>query len=124
LRSCARAYPWIWKGLQNLNLMLAPAGILILQVQFFKWIFRQKPNSRRQYPRVSSFRHCCSLDISDVKVFVGLLDFQITSPEIRSDKYEFLLNNRERCIILGDQLIKLFGLGIPDLCEAFIAYKK
>ena len=61
---------------------------------------------------------------SGVKAVVGLLDFQITSPEIQPDKYEFLLSNRERCLILGEQLIKLFGLGIADLCEAFIAYKK
>ena len=119
------------KALHNLCLMLAPGGILILQVPILWNGYSIASETEFHADNTRVFHHfgfdlLFDLDFafSDVKVVVGLLDFQITSPEIQPDKYRILLSNRERCIVLGDQRIRLFGLGIPDLCEAFIAYKK
>jgi len=58
-----------------------------------------------------------------VKPVVGLLDFEITSPEIKPDKYELLKGMRERCTILGEDYLTYLGLGNPDLCDAFVARK-
>jgi len=119
------------KALKNLNLMLAPAGILILQVPILQNGYSIASETEFHADNTRVFHHfgfdlLFDLDkaFTNVKVVVGTLDFQITSPEIQPDKYEILLNHRERCIVLGEQQIKLFGLGIPDLCEAFIANKK
>ena len=54
---------------------------------------------------------------------VGMLDFQITSQEISIEKYKPLEDIKDRCLVLGEDLVNFYGLGSPDLCDAFIARK-
>ena len=78
----------------------------------------------RVYHRVG-FDLTFALDqyFTQVKPVVGLLDFEITSPEIKPDNYELLKRMRQRVTIIGDRGPRRHGLGGPDLCEAFVAYK-
>lgn len=119
------------QALENLNSMLAPGGMLVMQVPILQNGYSLAVEDEFHADNTRVFHHfgfdlLNDLDMyfSDVKAVVGMLDFQISSPEIKPDKYTYLFGNRERCIVLGDQVVRLFGLGIADLCEAFIAYKK
>ena len=117
-------------ALSSLNKMLAPDGLLILQVPLLEsrytkvtWDEFHQDNTRT-YHRFG-FDLLFELDqhFRFVKPVVGLLDFEITSPEIKPDKYELLKGIRERCIILGEDYLTYLGLGNPDLCDAFVARK-
>lgn len=118
-------------ALQNLAFMLAPGGFIVLQV----------PLLERQYTRVTweEFHgdrtrvfHRFGFDLMaeleplfhQVTPVVGLLDFPITSSEIKPDKYESLNPYLQQTIVFGEQARRLLGLGSPDLCDAFIARRR
>lgn len=117
-------------ALKNIARMLAPGGFLVLQV----------PLLEAQYTRVTwdEFHgdntrvfHRFGFDLiedlnqvfSSARVVIGLLEFPITSPEISAQKYKPLAGLQDQCLILGEELISFYGLGSPDLCDAFLAYK-
>ncbi len=117
-------------AIYNLHSLLAPGGFLILQV----------PLLERQYVKVTGdefhgdntrvfhrFGFDLQIELNQIfpssKSVVGLLDFPITSPEIDLEKYAWLKEHRDDCIILGESKMKYFGLGMPDLCDAFLAYR-
>lgn len=119
------------QALENLNAMLAPGGMLVLQVPILQNGYEPAPEGEFHADNTRVYHHFgfdLLRDLDDyftgVQAVVGLLEFQISSTEIRPNKYQFLEKNRERCILFGDHTVRLFGLGIPDLCEAFIGYKK
>lgn len=117
-------------ALKNLHHLLAPGGFLVLQVPILEssyvrvtWDEFHQDNTR-VYHRFG-FDLIDALDqyFSRVTPVVGLLEFDITSPEIKPDKYQFLKTLRNRVAILGNNRLRYNGLGSPDLCDAFIAYK-
>ncbi len=116
-------------ALENLYRLLAPGGFLVLQV----------PLLERQYVKVTwdEFHgdntrvfHRFGFDLQTIlnqiftsgKPVVGLLDFPITSSEIDPAKYDRLKEPQSTCMILGESKMRYFGLGCPDLCDAFLAY--
>ncbi|MBN2548397.1 MAG: methyltransferase domain-containing protein [Anaerolineales bacterium] len=118
------------QALQNLHFMLAPGGLLILQVPLLEGEYT--PVTWEEFhadntPVFHRFSFDLLLDLdsffSQATAVVGRLKFRIRSPEIAKNKYDFLNKNQERCLILGAQLSRYYGLGAPDLCDAFIAYK-
>jgi SAM-dependent methyltransferase len=117
-------------ALKNLSRLLAPGGFLVLQVPVLEASYVKvtwdefHQDDARVYHRFG-FDLTYELDrhFSQVKAVTGLLDFEITSPEINPDKYELLKQMRQRVTILGDRWRRRYGLGSPDLCDAFVAYK-
>lgn len=118
------------KALRNLNRLLTPGGFLVLQVPLLESGYTQvtwdefHADNTRVYHRFG-FDLVFELDkvFSSVTPIVGLLDFVITSPEIKPGKYQVLADIRDRCVILGDDLLRFGGLGSPDLCDAIVARK-
>ena len=117
------------KALSNLHQMLAPNGFVVLQVPLLEdrytpvtWDEFHGDNTRVYHRFGFDLVSIMSKAFSRVTPVVGLLDFEITSSEIKPGKYGALLPMRENCIVLGDRAVKLLGLGIPDLCDAIIAY--
>lgn len=118
------------KALRNLHSMLATGGFAIVQVPILEskytpvtWDEFHGDNTR-VYHR---FGFDLLFDLDDIfsnsQVVVGQLNFQITSPEIDPGKYAIFDENMNRCRILGESIVYSNGLGIPDLCDAFIVYK-
>jgi predicted SAM-dependent methyltransferase len=117
-------------ALRNLNSLLAPGGFLILQVpvpesQYVSvtWDEFHQDNTR-VYHRFG-FDLLFEMDpiFRDAKAVVGLLDFEVTSPEVKADKFEMLKTIPERCVVFGEQSLISLGLGSPDICDAFIGWK-
>lgn len=117
-------------ALRNLAVMVTPGGFMVLQV----------PLQERQYTPVTwdefhgdqtKVFHRFGFDIMTeieqhfprVTPVVGLLDFPITSQKINPDKYESLKPYHQQTIIFGEQARHFLGLGMPDLCDAFLAIK-
>ena len=118
------------KALSNLHLMLSEGGFLILQVPLLEsrytpvtWDEFHADNTRVYHHFGFDLVNDLEEIYSEVQPTVGLLDFQITSPEIKPDKYKYLQTIPEKCKIFGKDVINIYGLGIPDLCDAFIARK-
>lgn len=114
-------------ALGNLRRMLKPDGYVVFQV----------PLLERSYTRVTwdEFHeddtrvfHRFGFDLLDVldRTFpsvtpvVGLLDYEITSPEVSKEKYLHLRPMAGRCQIIGAETMNASGLGNPELCDAFI----
>lgn len=118
------------KALRNLNRLLTLGGFLVLQVPLLESRYTQvtwdefHQDNTRVYHRFG-FDLVFELDkvFHTVTPVVGLLDFEITSPEIKPDKYQALEGIRDRCMILGEDLLRFGGLGSPDLCDAIVAKK-
>jgi predicted SAM-dependent methyltransferase len=117
-------------ALRHLHQMLTPEGFVVLQVPLLEnrytpvtWDEFHGDNTR-VYHRFS-FDLLAEIEVVFRRAVpvVGLLDFEITSPEIKPDKYQSLQPFNDRCIIFGEKVVRLFGLGIPDLCDAFTAYR-
>lgn len=118
------------KALANLHKMLAPGGFLVLQVPLLEghytkvtWDEFHQDNTRVFHRFGYDLLFDLDRQFSAANPVVGLLDFEITSPEIKPDKYELLKSMRERCIILGEDAIVRWGFGNTDLVDAFIAFK-
>lgn len=118
------------KALINLQRLLAPGGFMVLQVPLLEsrsllvtWDEFHQDNTRVYHRFGFDLLFDLEQVFSRVKPVVGLLDFEITSPEIKPDKYEILKGMRERVTILGRDRLLYNGLGSPDLCDAFVAYK-
>jgi SAM-dependent methyltransferase len=117
-------------ALHNLNRLLAPGGFLVLQVPLLEsgyvevtWDEFHQDNTRVYHRFGFDLVYALDQFFSQVKPVVGLLDFEITSPEIKPDKYELLKQMRQRVTVLGESRRRCYGLGSPDLCDAFVAYK-
>lgn len=118
-------------ALTNLKELLAPGGVLVLQVPILEeeytkvtWDEFHGDNTRVYH------RFGFDLIIPMREVFnkvvpvLGQIDFPITSSEISMDKYRTIKDLRAQCLVLGDDLLKYYGLGNPDLCDAFVAHKE
>ncbi len=117
-------------ALTNLYRMLAPEGILVLQVPILEaqytpvtWDEFHGDNTRVFHRFGFDLLKDLDRVFSSARIIVGSINFSITSPEISQNKYQFLKNSMERCQVLGEDVIAFNGLGSPDLCDAFIAYK-
>jgi SAM-dependent methyltransferase len=117
-------------ALRHLHRLLAPGGFVVLQVPILEagyvsvtWDEFHQDNSRVYHRFGFDLVHALDRCFSRVIPVVGLLDFEATSPEIKPDKYEFLRTLRNRVAVLGRDRMRYNGLGSPDLCDAFVAYK-
>ena len=117
-------------ALANLQRMLAPNGLLVLQVPLLEsqytpvtWDEFHGDNTR-VYHRFG-FDLVAEMEplFSQVIPRVGRLNFTITSPEIKPDKYVTLEPYIDQCIVIGESVMHYGGLGIPDLCDAILARK-
>lgn len=122
--------PAYHSALVNLQRMLALNGLLVLQVPLLEsrytpvtWDEFHGDNTRVYH------RFGFDLVVEMVPLFsqvipvVGRLDFPITSPEIKPDKYAALEPYIEQCHVIGESVMHYGGLGIPDLCDAILARK-
>jgi SAM-dependent methyltransferase len=117
-------------ALSNLQRMLAPDGLLVLQVPL--WESQYTPvtwdefhgDNTRVYHRFG-FGLVGEMEplFSQVIPVVGTLDFTITSLEIKPDQYVTLEPYIEQCIVIGESVMRYGGLGMPDLCDAILARK-
>lgn len=117
-------------ALKNLKRMLTERGFLVLQVPILEanytlvtWDEFHHDDSRVYHRFGFDLSNELKQVFSRVVPVVGLIDFDITCDEISPDKYIFLKNNPSRLITLGEELVNRFGLGCPDLCDAFIIYR-
>lgn len=118
-------------ALHNLKELLAPGGTLILQVPILEskytkvtWDEFHGDNTRVFHRFGFDLLVNLSQVFEKVIPVVGQMDFSITCPEISTEKYLFLQTYRDQCLIFGEDILKYNGLGNPDLCDAFIAYKR
>ena len=117
-------------ALKNLHFLLAPGGFLVLQVPLLEsgyvsvtWDEFHQDNTRVYHRFGFDLLDALDERFSRVTPVVGLLEFTITSPEIKAGKYDVLKRSRDRVSILGESRLRYNGLGSPDLCDAFVAYK-
>jgi SAM-dependent methyltransferase/uncharacterized Zn-finger protein len=117
-------------ALKNLHHLLAPGGFLVLQVPLLEssyvsvtWDEFHQDNTRVYHRFGFDLLDALDAQFSRVTPVVGLLEFKITSPEIKAGKYDMLKSMRDRVSILGESRLRYNGLGSPDLCDAFVAYK-
>jgi SAM-dependent methyltransferase len=117
-------------ALLNLQQMLAPSGLLVLQVPLLEGRYTPVTwdefhgDNTRVYHRFG-FDLVKDLEplFSKITPVVGRLDFPITSPEIKADKYAALAPYNEHCLVIGESMMHYSGLGMPDLCDAILARK-
>jgi SAM-dependent methyltransferase len=117
-------------ALINLHRMLAPNGLLVLQVPLLEGRYTPVTwdefhgDNTRVYHRFG-FDLVKDLEplFSKITPVVGRLDFPITSPEIKADKYAALAPYTEQCLVIGESVMHYSGLGMPDLCDAILARK-
>ena len=118
------------KALQNLHTLLRPGGFLVLQVPVLEAAYTPVTWDEFHGDQTRVF-HRFGFDLYDslreifsrVNIYVGQRHFPITSPEIAADKYAYLDTIPEAVREIGADSSTLFGLGIPDLCDAFLAFK-
>ncbi len=117
-------------ALRSLHELLRPGGSLILQVPFLEaaytavtWDEFHGDNTRVFHRFGFDLLKEVDAVFEEVRVMVGLLDFTITSPEISPHKYDPLAGERGRILQAGAHLLRFYGLGNPDLCDALIATK-
>jgi len=115
-------------ALENLYRLLAPGGLLVLQVpllerQYVKVTWDEFHGDHTRVYHRFGFDLQIELDriFSSTRSVVGLLDFPITSPEIDPMKYDLIKEKQGNYIILGESKMRYYGLGCPDLCDAFLA---
>jgi len=118
------------KALINLRTMLSPDGFLVLQVPLLEnayvpvtWDEFHQDNTRVFHRFGFDLINDLKQIFNQVTPVVGLLDFHITSPEIKPEKYLALQHMREQVVVFGESKLRCNGFGNPDLCDAFIAYK-
>jgi len=122
--------PEYQKALNNLRLMLKPGGIAILQVPLLEkqytpvtWDEFHGDNTRVFHRFGFDLLNDLNHIFSEAVPVVGMLDFEITSQEIDPQKYDFIDDKKDITEIIGLDLLKYNGLGIPDLCDAFVVRK-
>jgi SAM-dependent methyltransferase len=122
-----RDYP---TALRNLWRMLKPGGYAVLQVPLLEDAYTEVTwdefhgDHTRVFHRFGfDLLHTLEHIFTTATPVVGLLDFSITSPEIARHKYALLQRTPERCHVIGVEALNTHGLGIPDLCDAFIVRK-
>lgn len=114
------------KAIQGLKKIMAPGGLVIVQV----------PILEPQYTKVTwdefhgdntKVYHRFGFDLAeqfakefDPRIYVGLQEFPITSTEIHPQKYQYLNRGSVPVKELSAPLMRRYGLGSPDLCEAFV----
>jgi SAM-dependent methyltransferase len=114
-------------ALKNLRRMLKPGGYVVFQVPVLEKSYTRvtwdefHDDNTRVFHRFG-FDILAALDetFASATPVAGMLDFEITSPEISRDKYSFLKAIPDRCQIIGAETMVASGLGSPDLCDAFI----
>jgi len=117
-------------ALTSLRRMLASNGLLVLQVPLLEGRYTPVTwdefhgDNTRVYHRFG-FDLVGELEplFSNIIPVVGRLDFPITSPEIKADKYAALAPYIDQCLVIGDSMMHYSGLGMPDLCDAILARK-
>lgn len=113
-------------AIKNLRKIMSNGGIVILQV----------PILEKEYTKVTweefhgdntKVYHRFGFDLAeelakyfDVTTYLGLLDFEVSSQEIDPEKYKYLKSGKVKVHQFGSGLMKKYGLGSPDLCEAFV----
>jgi SAM-dependent methyltransferase len=116
-------------ALDNLPLLLAPGGSVYFQVPFLEggytavtWDEFHGDNTR-VYHRFGFDVVLNLLQVFPaVTVYLGLLDFALTSSEVANSKYDQLRAGDLGCRIVefGRDAMREFGLGSPDLCEVIV----
>lgn len=114
-------------ALRNLRRMVSRDGFMILQVPLLEKGYTRVTWDEFHEDHARTF-HRFGFDLvfeldeifASVTPVVGLLDFPITSPEISSEKYAVLKQMPERCRIIGAETSNASGLGMADLCDAFV----
>jgi SAM-dependent methyltransferase len=117
-------------ALRNLWRMLKPDGYAVLQVPLLEATYTRVTwdefhgDHTRVFHRFGfDLLHTLEHIFTSATPVVGLLNFSITSPEISRQKYTLLERTPERCHVIGVETLDANGLGIPDLCDAFIVRK-
>jgi SAM-dependent methyltransferase len=117
-------------ALRNLHTMLAEGGVLILQVPLLESEYT--PVTWQEFHMDNTpVYHRFAFDLlfelenvfREVVPVVGLLDFEVNSPEVKMEKYRLLQEMPDRCLVLGEEMLRVHGLGPAELCDAFIVYK-
>lgn len=117
------------KALMGLKSLLTPGGVLILQVPLLEARYTAVTWDEFHADQTRVF-HRFAFDLIDelsriftkTELMVGLKDFKITSEEISPRKYDLVHNGLDRVFEAGHKDMLHFGLGNPDLCDAFIAW--
>jgi SAM-dependent methyltransferase len=116
-------------AIANLPLLLAPGGRVFFQVPFLEGAYTQVTwdefhgDNTRVYHR---FGFDIVGDVVSifpaVTLYVGLLDFPITSHEVAKSKYDQLRDGALECRVVefGRDAMREMGLGSPDLCEVMM----
>jgi SAM-dependent methyltransferase len=111
----------------HLAKLIKPGGLVLLQVPVLESRYTNitwdefHGDNTRVYHRFS-FDLAGELEnaFTEVKIFVGQLKFEITSPEIHPQKYDFIRQGKVPYEEFGPERMRRRGLGSPDLCEVFV----
>lgn len=113
-------------AIENLRKIMAKNGVVILQVPVLEKGYT-KVTWEEYHGDNTKVYHRFGFDLAedlakyfDVTTYLGLLDFKISSPEIDPAKYNYLRSKNAKVHQFGNELMKKYGLGSPDLCEAFV----
>jgi hypothetical protein len=116
-------------AIANLPLLLAPGGKVFFQVPFLE-VSYTKVTWDEFHGDDTRVYHRFGFDIvgdlvqifPTVTLYVGLLDFPITSPEVATAKYDQLRDGALECRVVefGRESMREMGLGNPDLCEVMM----
>jgi SAM-dependent methyltransferase len=116
-------------AIANLPLLLAPGGSVFFQVPFLEGGYTKVTWDEFHGDNTRVY-HRFGFDVADdllgvfpaVTVYVGLLDFELTSQEVAKTKYDQLRAGAFGCRIVefGRDAMRELGLGSPDLCEVIM----
>jgi SAM-dependent methyltransferase len=113
-------------AIKNLRRIMSKGGIVVLQVPILEAGYKKVTWDEFHGDNTKVF-HRFGFDLADeltkefeVKVYLGVKDFTITSNEIDPDKYKYFDTHPGMVHQFGRTLMQRYGLGSPDLCEAFV----
>ncbi len=111
----------------HLAKLIKPGGLVLLQVPVLEsrytnitWDEFHGDNTRVYHRFGFDLAEELEKVFTEVKIIVGQLNFEITSPEIHPQKYDFIRQGKVPFAEFGPQLMRRRGLGCPDLCEVFV----
>jgi hypothetical protein len=116
-------------AIANLPLLLASGGKVLFQVPFLEGGYTKVTWDEFHGDNTRVY-HRFGFDIVDdllavfpaVTVYLGLLDFPVTSHEVAKTKYDLLRRGALGCRVVefGVAAMHEIGLGSPDLCEVIM----